>query len=145
MNKAQIEQLKAAIEAEPKAYYIPENRDIIGGKVEATILLQQIITHYMKNKRRSFIMFVEPCKHPLYRSGLSWREELGLKRGAFESALRRIGTEIGGRVDDEEAKLKTDPTGCVVYWRNGREMWFKVNLKLVKTLGIKVKNTWTAK
>lgn len=93
------------------------------GSVNGTLLLQQIIYWWSKNKRRPFYKFNSPCDHPNYRDGDSWQEELGMTRSEFETARRKIAARTKGNVS---------PKALVSYWIDpDRRTWYALNEKAV--------------
>lgn len=64
------------------------------------------LEYWFKLKPKGFYKFLEPCKHPLYKVGDSWAEELGLSRRQFN----KIFDEIGIRYKSKTAfKNEPDP------------------------------------
>jgi len=146
----QLKSLEEWLAREPKVYYLPQNRKVIGS-VESVILLQRAISLFMEAGREPFCMFRKPCSHSVYHEGLSWTEELGLTESKFDTALSRIGTKIADTktakgMSRADALEKTDPTGLVLYWTDtDRVTWYMVNIALVNALGISAYDTWTVK
>lgn len=93
------------------------------GSVTATILLQRILWRFERNGREPFYKFKEPCKHPAYRVGDSWCEELGFSRAEFDSARSTIAEKCRKKEKDEKLKERG-----IVYWTDGDRMtWYAVN------------------
>lgn len=102
--------------------YRPKLNDLTGS-VTATILLQQIM-YWWAQKKRPFYKFKEPCKHPDYRAGDSWTEELGFSRHEFNTALKKIGAKISRKLPREEAAQHA----LVFYWTDmSRKTWYEIN------------------
>lgn len=100
----------------------------ITGSVTATILLQQIIYWWRKQKRQPFYKFAAPCSHKLYKTGDSWREELGFGRYELQGALKKIGQKIRKGGDKSEALR----IALIIYWIDGSRLtWFELNEVLV--------------
>lgn len=57
-----------------------------------TIIIFDRLEYFFKNSKKGFWKFYEPCKkHPLYRKGDSWKEDIGLSRKVFRRAFAKIG------------------------------------------------------
>ena len=63
--------------------------NLITKKINASILLQQLIYWHTK-MNGPFFKFIEPCRHPAYKTGDSWTEELGFTKKEFSSAYRTL-------------------------------------------------------
>ena len=93
----------------------------VTGSVNATILLQQIIYRW---RGKPFYKFAEPCQHPDYRPGDSWREELGMGLYEFRNARGLIGSRTSRGIMDEEALIS--------FWMDGyRRTWYMLNEALL--------------
>lgn len=57
---------------------------------KATLILGRFEYWFTKYKN-GFYKFIEPCSHPLYRTGDSWAEEIGFSRKVFTKAFDLIG------------------------------------------------------
>jgi hypothetical protein len=100
-----------------------KNSGIIFGRLE----------YWFQKMGKSFYKFLEPCKkHPLYKTGDSWEEEIGLDRRAFNRAFDRIGhrfkskSEFLKAEDPFEGKLYASyydrKTNRMYYIRNAVEI-----------------------
>lgn len=102
--------------------YRPSWNQFTGG-VNGTLLLQQVIYWWSKNKRRPFYKFNSACDHPNYRDGDSWQEELGMTRSEFETARRKIAAKTKGNVSQK---------ALVSYWVDpDRRTWYALNEEAV--------------
>ncbi|OJX08958.1 MAG: hypothetical protein BGO76_06415 [Caedibacter sp. 38-128] len=62
------------------------------------LLKGQLDYWFSKSKyTKGFYKFLEPCKHPLYRAGDSWSEELGCSRRIFNTAFDNIGIRYNSK------------------------------------------------
>lgn len=69
--------------------YYPEFKRVFGSD-KAAIIFERL--EYWSDKYSSgFWKFFEPCKHPLYREGDSWEEEIGFSRKVFAKVFPLIG------------------------------------------------------
>lgn len=112
--------------------------------ITAAILLQQVQYWWTVSHFQPFYKFIAPCRHPLYRPGDSWTEELGFTRGGFTTARNRIALKKPGQVKLQEAiYLTTHATDKrirpVIYWTNaGRVSYYTVHapayLQLLQTV-----------
>ena len=69
--------------------YYPEFKRVFGSD-KAAIIFERL--EYWSEKYSSgFWKFFEPCKHPLYRQGDSWEEEIGFSRKVFTKVFSLIG------------------------------------------------------
>jgi len=69
------------------------------------MLLGQL-NYWFSKKPQGFYKFLEPCKHPLYKQGDSWSEELGLSRRVFNSTFDAIGVRYKTKTEFMKAKDK---------------------------------------
>lgn len=90
--------------------YRKELNQITGGII-GSILLQQMMYWYEINEEKEFYKFIKPCKHPLYQSGDSWTEELGLSEKQYNTARKQLEKE-------ELVSHRTD---------HNRVTWYKIN------------------
>jgi hypothetical protein len=112
----------------------------ITGSVLSAILLQQMM-YWAKRMNNKFYKFMQPCKHPLYKEGQSWCEELGFTKAEFETALRKIAFKLGKRKDPkpkkEESKYKSVSSiskeeALIIYYTDAnRVTWYSVNWNAV--------------
>ena len=70
--------------------YYPELVEV-AGSVTSALLMSQLEFWFKVTGGKSFYKFLEPCEHELYRTGDSWREELGMSVSEVRSAFKRIG------------------------------------------------------
>ncbi|MCA9368246.1 hypothetical protein KC887_08405 [Candidatus Kaiserbacteria bacterium] len=109
----------ALIEDETRLISYRPTWNAFTGSVNASILLQQIIYRWIKNKRQPFYKFSRPCGHGRYRKGDSWEEELGMSRSEFETARKKVSTRTRGNLD--KASL-------VSYWMDADHCtWYALN------------------
>ena len=96
------------------------------GGVTSALLLQQVIFWWQVSEGRPFFKFKEPCcKHPAYRPGDSWTEELGFSRREFDAARGRIATRRRSGMSWEQACAEGRP---VIYWATpGRMTFYAIN------------------
>lgn len=66
------------------------------GSINAAILLQQIVFHWVNKGHKPFYKFVEPPQgeHELYNEGDSWLEEIGFTSDEYKHALNLISTKV---------------------------------------------------
>ena len=69
-------------------------------------MLQGQLNYWFSKKPQGFYKFLEPCKHPLYKQGDSWSEELGLSRRVFNSTFDAIGVRYKTKTEFMKAKDK---------------------------------------
>ena len=68
------------------------------GCEKATLILGRL-EYWFSKKRNGFYKFIEPCKHPLYKEGDSWAEEIGFPRKVFAKAFDLIGIRYKSKSD----------------------------------------------
>jgi hypothetical protein len=69
-------------------------------------MLRGQLDYWFSKKPQGFYKFLEPCKHPLYKQGDSWSEELGLSRRVFNSTFDAIGVRYKTKTEFMNAKDK---------------------------------------
>lgn len=69
--------------------YYPELGSKLGNSNTAIILDR--LEYWFSKFESGFYKFLEPCKHPCYRAGDSWSEEVGLPRRIFNKAFDLVG------------------------------------------------------
>lgn len=79
--------------------------------ITACILFQQLCYWVEKNNSQdnSFYKFVEPCKHPLYKQGDSWCEELNFSKKEFKHARLECITHYSSKKKWKQAVKEGDP------------------------------------
>lgn len=60
------------------------------GSIGALVLEERLL-FYFEKEGDSFEKFISPCKHPDYKEGTSWEEELGVSKKRFRNAFDKIG------------------------------------------------------
>ena len=60
------------------------------GSIEALVLEERLL-FYFEKEGDSFEKFISPCKHPDYKEGTSWEEELGISKKRFRNSFDKIG------------------------------------------------------
>ena len=89
------------------------------GSPQASIFLQRVISLWVHNGRKPFFKFSRPCKNSNYGPGESWEEELGMRRGEFETARGAVSIRTGGHID---------PLALVSYWVDASHLtWYAFN------------------
>jgi hypothetical protein len=93
----QVEQAVGRVlrEDRRKIVYRPEWKEVTGS-VNATILLQQVMFWWEKQKCKPFYKFFQPPKkpHQNYKNGDSWVEELGFTISELRGALDKVGKRL---------------------------------------------------
>lgn len=69
--------------------YFPELKTVCSG-IASTILMQQL-EYWFAHHRDGFYKFLAPCRHPKYKQGDSWIEELQFSPSEFRTAFDKIG------------------------------------------------------
>ena len=69
--------------------YYPEFKRVFGSD-KAAIIFERL-EYWSQKYEAGFWKFFEPCKHPLYRQGDSWEEEIGFSRKVFTKVFPLIG------------------------------------------------------
>lgn len=101
--------------------YRPSLRKICNS-VTSTILLQQILYWWIKNGKKPFYKFKEPCMHHNYNDGDSWCEELAFSKKEFDSSLKRIAIKLNSK------SKQTDHQMFVEYWSTqDRKTFYQIN------------------
>ena len=78
-----------------KIPYVKELRPITGS-VTSCILMMQLDYWFLLEVKgkfpyyKGFYKFMEPCNHPMYKEGDSWREELEFSSKEFRNAFDHI-------------------------------------------------------
>lgn len=95
-------------EAQPEnSFYIkfyPGIKSSLGcGK--ATLILGRF-EYWFTKYQQGFYKFIEPCNHPLYRSGDSWAEEIGFSRKVFTKAFDLIGIRYKSKSAFQKSRNK---------------------------------------
>jgi len=117
----EIDFLKLIAEDKKLVTYRASWRDEIGS-VTAVILLSQMIYWDDMMGGEPFYKFKMPCKHPDYKPGDSWSEELGFSGREFDSALKKIACRIRGGSIPEGGKA------LVYYWSTtDRKTFYRVD------------------
>lgn len=80
-------------------YRTPDSSPLVG-------FLRGQLDYWFSKKPQGFYKFLEPCKHPLYKQGDSWSEELGLSRRVFNSTFDAIGVRYKTKTEFMNAKDK---------------------------------------
>ncbi|MCB0176136.1 MAG: hypothetical protein KDJ97_36900 [Anaerolineae bacterium] len=127
---AQTEGALKTAEANDTRIYHPTHNSQTGGALP-TIFLAQLQYWWHKEwdgrkPRTPFYKFVASCDHPLYASGDSWAEELGISKTALASYFKKFGKKLKdsewGRwaeaiaeANRQELENETDPV-YFVYW-----------------------------
>jgi hypothetical protein len=70
------------------------------GSDRSAILFERL-EYWFKRYSSGFYKFITICKHPCYREGDSWAEELGFSRDIFNRAFDRIGIRYKSKTDFE--------------------------------------------
>lgn len=110
--------------------------------IPATILLQQIIYWWFKNGRKKFYKFrgttpetaiskqkdkAVDIKHPLYKRGDSWCEELDITRKEFDRAIKKIGFKLG----KTKNLIKKEDAYVIYYTDKDGLTWYSLNEALL--------------
>ncbi len=69
-------------------------------------ILQHQLEYWFSKYSHGFYKFIEPCKHPLYKAGDSWTEEIGYSRPVFNRAFDSIGMRYNSKTEFMNAKDK---------------------------------------
>lgn len=72
---------------------------------KATLILGRF-EYWFTKYQQGFYKFIEPCKHPLYRTGDSWAEEIGFSRKVFAKAFDLIGIRYKSKSAFQKASNK---------------------------------------
>jgi len=64
-----------------------------------------------------FYKFLEPCKHPLYRKGDSWAEELGMSRKTLHKTLKPIARRYNSKQEFDQAEDKFEGYLYAYYYK----------------------------
>lgn len=127
----------ARILAERAILYRPRLK-LLTGNINAAILLSQVNYWWFERQQTAFYKFAAPCNHKLYKTGDSWREELGFTRTELETALKYIGTKTHNP-EERDALRAEVPAGdallpvsrIVLYWRDSDNVtWYELNTSL---------------
>ena len=132
--------------------YRPVLKHLIGD-VNAAILLQQIVFRFIGKGRKPFYKLAAPStdeRHPLYRPGDSWVEELGFSEDEYRQALKKIATRVRKKersqvLSDTAPEFGLAPDGrnkhqtillnrqhLVAYWREADNVLrFELNVQLL--------------
>lgn len=132
--------------------YRPVLKHLIGD-VNAAILLQQIVFRFVGKGRKPFYKLAAPStdeRHPLYRPGDSWVEELGFSEDEYRQALKKIATRVRKKersqvLSDTAPEFGLAPDGrnkhqtillnrqhLVAYWREADNVLrFELNVQLL--------------
>jgi hypothetical protein len=104
----------------------------ITGDVLAALLLGRVIKWWHTMGKKPFYKFRKECKHPWYKRGDSWIEEMDFTVTEYDTARNRIATKI-----EDENKLaetlaqsmaeKPDPKKLVIYWTFNNVTWWVLN------------------
>jgi hypothetical protein len=84
--------------------FYPQIKSSLGCE-KATLILGRFEYWFTKYKE-GFYKFIEPCKHPLYRMGDSWSEEIGFSRKVFTKAFDLIGVRYKSKSAFQKSKNK---------------------------------------
>lgn len=84
--------------------FYPEIKSSIGCE-KATLILGRFEYWFTKYKN-GFYKFIEPCNHPLYRTGDSWAEEIGFSRKVFSKAFDLIGIRYKSKSEFKNSRDK---------------------------------------
>ncbi|MEM6812634.1 MAG: hypothetical protein AAF549_09240 [Pseudomonadota bacterium] len=136
-------------EAHPykKAFYLKCDQALVAefNSIKAALLFDRL-EYWFSKVPNQFYKFIEPCDHPLYRSGDSWCEETGFSKKVFRTAFDKIGmrykskTEFEAQSDPFQGKLyayyQDRQTKRTIFVRNNRfvSSFLKSLLQKVKTL-----------
>lgn len=119
--------------------YYPEFKRVFGSD-KVAIIFERL--EYWSDKYSSgFWKFFEPCKHPLYREGDSWEEEIGFSRKVFAKVFPLIGihykskSEFLQQCDPFQGKLYVS-----YYDRKTNRTYFLRNHQFVKDF---LQNLWS--
>lgn len=100
----------------------------ISGSITASLLLQQVLYQWEKNKHKPFFAFNDACEHPFYKAGHSFQEQLGFTKNELIGARNRIAVKVNAKTRDEV--LAYSP---IVYWTGrDRVTWYEVNDELME-------------
>lgn len=91
--------------------YTPELNKITGN-LKSTIFLEQLMYWFKKMKYASFYKFNSPSKHPFYKEGASWIEDLGMTNCQFKNIRAKISTKLNPGQEYLLHELQ-----LVLYWR----------------------------
>lgn len=69
-------------------------------------ILQHQMSYWFSKYPAGFYKFIEPCKHPLYKLGDSWTEEIGYSRPVFNKAFDAIGVRYKSKTEFMQASDK---------------------------------------
>ncbi len=107
--------------------------------IPATLLLQRIIDLWFRNERKKFYKFkgnapetitsikqkenMVEIKHPLYKKGESWCEELDITRKEFDRAIKIIGFKLG----KTKNLIKKEDALVIYYTDKDGLTWYSLN------------------
>ena len=106
------------IEKEKIAKFFSKNKNSVSYIVElqklklvdsvVSCILMARMEHYFAKQPKGFFKYKKPCVLQNHLEGLSWLEELGIKRGQFKNAINKICIRYQTVSEYEEAKLEAD-------------------------------------
>jgi hypothetical protein len=119
--------------------YYPEFKRVFGSD-KAAIIFERL-EYWSQKYEAGFWKFFEPCKHPLYRQGDSWEEEIGFSRKVFTKVFPLIGIHYKSK---SEFLQQSDPFQGKLYVsyydRKTNRTYFLRNHQFVKDF---LQNLWS--
>ncbi len=81
-------------------YFIKYNPTLVAefGSQNAVLLFDKL-EYWFSKKKNEFYKFIEPCDHPLCRTGDTWTEELGFSKKVFRTAFDKIGIRYKSKTE----------------------------------------------
>lgn len=90
----------------PNARLHPKKPVIILCYRNPIAIIQHQLEYWFSKYPKGFYKFLEPCKHPLYKVGDSWTEEIGYSRPVFNKAFDTIGIRYNSKSEFTKAEDK---------------------------------------
>lgn len=119
--------------------YYPEFKRVFGSD-KAAIIFERL-EYWSQKYEAGFWKFFEPCKHPLYRQGDSWEEEIGFSRKVFTKVFPLIGIHYKSKSEFlQQGDPFQDKLYVSYYDRKTNRTYFLRNHQFVKDF---LQNLWS--
>ncbi len=100
----------------------------------AGCILMQQLDYWFERKSNGFYKFLEPCPNPLYQTGQSWVEELGISAVEFRTTFERFGTRYKSKSEFDRATDKFQGKFyCSYHDKRTQLTWYFRNHELMDT------------
>lgn len=94
-------------------------------KTLAGCILMQQLDYWFERHQGGFYKFLEPCPHPLYKTGSSWVEELGLSDAEFRTTFDRLGIRYRSKSEYDAAPDKFQGKFyCMYHDKRAQLTWY---------------------